>query len=448
LCVRACKQNVCVFVKSVHTAKRPDDVGALHITCTVSQFSTMVPYYLLLFLCLLRRTNGFASYLLGRTGCRTELATDEVIMNNHVEEVHPENAMRIVLTETNVVAPMTLSLQVLPDTATTLDYEFVIDILYPEEEGTPIAQFQGGGCENNKRIASRGKEVVTLNVEKAGNFQLVAGWATSHEAVKLTPVLEIVAKGGTGAGSTVTTNEAEAEEHDENKDWTVEFLSECAPFHDSSQHSSHIEEADEHEETHLKVGSPDRSGQVELNWIGPDIEQVVLETSLGASFEHGYCNGKRQVAKTWPIRLTIHQNRDITIAGIYRTKEGRRLIKRMHTLTLEWKDEDPQKTLEHKKPDLHQQRLHHKRKLDKQDKKNDETDESSESHDASADKQQSEEEREEPESAENDDFEQDLMVEFGGSSYLYGVSFYAVALFVVIKLCLMGSRTYKGRRDL
>ena len=69
------------------------------------------------------------------------------------------------------------------------DVQFVV-----ETSGEGRASMEHGQCDNAKRVAARGKDTVTLLImmEEISTqpIGVWAGWATGHEAVRLTPVLE------------------------------------------------------------------------------------------------------------------------------------------------------------------------------------------------------------------------------------------------------------------
>lgn len=150
--------------------------------------------------------DAFASYLISDSNCWTELATDEVIMNHPVvaaaDSDDPEmqimvanidddtsDALAVVNGQIAVPGfPATVPLRVATsaDSKTDPDYQWAMDIL--DGSGT----FVDGGCEAKNRVAGQGaKEFVQVVVEQAG-ATVVAAWATSHEAVRLTPVVEFV----------------------------------------------------------------------------------------------------------------------------------------------------------------------------------------------------------------------------------------------------------------
>ena len=126
----------------------------------------------------------------------TELDTDEVIMNSAIvaAENSDDSEMRIQVVggTTNAqlekVPPGKVALQVLTtNAATNADYQYVLDVM----DGR--AHFETGSCENKRRVAGRGKEIVELVLPEGETVVLTAGWAAGHEAVRLTPVLNVQA---------------------------------------------------------------------------------------------------------------------------------------------------------------------------------------------------------------------------------------------------------------
>lgn len=137
-------------------------------------------------------------------GCMTDLSTDEAIMGSQVvaatESDHKDVLLKLVQEE-DVVAqkevmgdgsvklylkpsdqPYRLDLQLL--TPSLRDVQFVV-------ETTEGASMEHGQCDKAKRVAGRGKDILTLLLMGTESpVSVWAGWATSQEAVRLTPVLE------------------------------------------------------------------------------------------------------------------------------------------------------------------------------------------------------------------------------------------------------------------
>ncbi|CAB9498687.1 expressed unknown protein [Seminavis robusta] len=129
-------------------------------------------------------------------GCMTDLDTTEVIMNNQVvaseDSDHPNVHLEIVqqqgaMVELKLIVPEELQ-----------DVQFVVDILYPEEDVVVVkAKLVHGQCDHDKRVAARSGDTVTLQFWSDDQcVSVVAGWATGHEAVRLTPVLQVCPQAG------------------------------------------------------------------------------------------------------------------------------------------------------------------------------------------------------------------------------------------------------------
>jgi hypothetical protein len=168
---------------------------------------------------------GFANNLVGSSvGCMTELDTTEVIMNSlikapeesdfpkmHLVVIKDDNHMESPFHYTPSEEPLTIafvnpySKDEFPD-----DLQFVMDVKGP-------AEFVGGGyigCEGNKRVAARlfsGGQVQLKLLDPTAHLRIWAGWATGHEAVRLTPNLLLEPKPNTTANIPVPKNEVIAE---------------------------------------------------------------------------------------------------------------------------------------------------------------------------------------------------------------------------------------------
>ena len=169
--------------------------------------------------------NGFADNLIvTRVGCMTELDTSEVIMNNVVvgpdESDFPKMHLVVVLEDDNhIESPYhyhksELSIAFVNPYSPS---EFNDDIQFVMEVVEGDAEFIHGGtigCDGNKRVSARFKDYngeVTLQLhDTSASYKVLAGWATGHSAVKLTPplVLEPDAKSG-GKEPNVTNDELE-----------------------------------------------------------------------------------------------------------------------------------------------------------------------------------------------------------------------------------------------
>lgn len=158
--------------------------------------------------------HAFASYLLSKSNCWTELSTDEVIMNHAVvaaaESDDPHMQIQVVqidgsntvftIVDHRIAVPsfpitVPLRLATSDDSPTNPDFQWAMDVLEQNGENGASDQrstFVNGGCEAKNRVAGRGaKEYVQVIVAQPG-ATVVAAWATSHEAVRLTPAIEFV----------------------------------------------------------------------------------------------------------------------------------------------------------------------------------------------------------------------------------------------------------------
>jgi hypothetical protein len=147
--------------------------------------------------------NAFSSYLLSSSGCQTDLDTTEVIMNHavisaeesddlniHVYVVGSDDRDTILETYSVDQFPVTLDLQVItkpnPNVfPSTSAYQFAIEV-------AGKAYFPKGACEGKKRAAGALTETIQVVVEEPG-ATVWAAWASAHEGVRLTPVLEFIA---------------------------------------------------------------------------------------------------------------------------------------------------------------------------------------------------------------------------------------------------------------
>jgi hypothetical protein len=178
--------------------------------------ATLRPHLLLYYLLvvgnvvLIRRAGAYPDYLLTRSNCWTELSTNEVIMNFPVVSVAQSDdpQMRIMEITDNETAKDKNNPKVVyvgvrtTNRKTNKDYQYVLDVI--EGECTIV----GGGCDKNRRIGGRAKDIVKVLLpdEEGAVCTLQAGWAASHEAVRLTPLLDI--------GAVPDEDEDEEEEED------------------------------------------------------------------------------------------------------------------------------------------------------------------------------------------------------------------------------------------
>jgi len=161
--------------------------------------------------------DAFASNLVDTgIGCMTELSTDEVIMNEEVKPPEESDFPRMHLAVLDSEgAPMeneptsipykydptikTIQLAfVNPYTADEFhdDLQFVVEVAGPTEDSGAAEFVSGGssiGCEKNKRVSGRlmdGLARVVLQInDPTVQLRVWGGWATGHNAVRLTPAL-------------------------------------------------------------------------------------------------------------------------------------------------------------------------------------------------------------------------------------------------------------------
>ena len=171
-------------------------------------------------------SHAFAAYLISKSNCWTELSTDEVIMNHPVvaatDSDDPNMQIQVVDTDEQtgpfiVVNPQRIAVPHFPvtvplrvvSTSTNRkidpDYQWAMDVRDPQvaSDTPPVSSssssstFVDGGCPGQNRVAgASAKEFVQVIVTRPGTT-VVAAWATTHEAVRLTPELEFVLIGDT-----------------------------------------------------------------------------------------------------------------------------------------------------------------------------------------------------------------------------------------------------------
>jgi hypothetical protein len=179
---------------------RPMDTGHRGTTTTTLWRPYLLLYYLLVgYDVMIRRVEAYPDYLLTRSNCWTALSTGEVIMNFPVVSVAQSDdpQMRIMeiamdegkkaATDNNNNPKIVLVGVRTTNIKTNKDYQYVLDVIEGE------CTFEGGGCDNNRRIGGRAKDIVKVILpnEEGAFCTLQAGWAASHEAVRLTPLLDI-----------------------------------------------------------------------------------------------------------------------------------------------------------------------------------------------------------------------------------------------------------------
>jgi hypothetical protein len=193
------------FDRKKHNAKtqrtismRPMNTGHRGTTTTTTFWR---PYLLLYYLLLvgndddvmIRRAEAYPDYLLTRSNCWTALSTGEVIMNFPVVSVAQSDdpqmrIMEIADEKAKKNNPKIVLVGVrTTNIKTNKDYQYVLDVIEGE------CTIEGGGCDNNRRIGGRAKDIVKVILpnEEGAVCTLQAGWAANHEAVRLTPLLDI-----------------------------------------------------------------------------------------------------------------------------------------------------------------------------------------------------------------------------------------------------------------
>jgi hypothetical protein len=278
------------------------------------------------------------------------------------------------------------------------------------------------------------------------------------------------------------------EEHakaDEPKDWAQTLLSD----HFCSQ--NYLEEMTTKQLQHLPIENADTAlemkslegsipAQLSLQFRHPYVS-IVLESSQGGRFENGACDGQRVLVRSgeiWPP-LTVYENRQVNVWALY-SVEGSHILYRTKPFVLEWKKNDPQKTIDEKtlgKLDLMQQLKDHrarqqgadavkaKRTQQKGDKEHkiEMEDHESRSQDTlhhaglRSSKSQSEDEPHERirhgtyQHEINEVADTDRRLARGefviGPAYFYGLGILLGMPLLVILLCLRSSRRPKGRLD-
>ena len=172
----------------------------------------------ILFLLLLFSTNNglfadaFAHNLVETNiGCMTDLSTDEVIMNEEVlppeESDFPEMHLAVLDQNENAVQGTTVEYDPFAKTIQIAfvnpysksefrdDLQFVVEIEGPTEDSR-AAEFvtaESIGCDNNRRASGRllsNQAAMVLQInDPTAKLRLWGGWATGHNAVRLTPDL-------------------------------------------------------------------------------------------------------------------------------------------------------------------------------------------------------------------------------------------------------------------
>lgn len=161
----------------------------------------------------------FAHIMLEPNACMTDLDTSEVIMNSPVqafEESEDPDVQLIVLSDDGEATPLKS-----PIMLTSVPTSFLVKMVNPNDVAliqfamdvvgpTGSAHWEQGGCDEKKRLTSsslnKGHKLIFDRIPDE-TIEVVAGWATSHEAVSLTNVL--VFKPSDDALDTSNTSETE-----------------------------------------------------------------------------------------------------------------------------------------------------------------------------------------------------------------------------------------------
>lgn len=158
-------------------------------------------------------TNAFAAWFVDRrVSCMTDLATNEIIMNNGVlpHSASREPSIRLEVSplgrDDNAEPNSEYVVKfILPDDAKSrmIDVQYVLELVGGSLSEVPPAKFTtappggGIGCEGRRSHGKAGDDAVaifTINEDavKGANLEIVAGWATGHESVTLTEKVALV----------------------------------------------------------------------------------------------------------------------------------------------------------------------------------------------------------------------------------------------------------------
>jgi hypothetical protein len=179
--------------------------------------------------------HGFADNLIvTRIGCMTELDTTEVIMNSFVKAPEasdfPKMHLAVVVDDNHMESTFhysSTSLKIVFVNPYTPE-EFNEDLQFIMEVEGPAEFSDGGaiGCEGNRRVSARLKDangMVQLTIhDSSASLRVWAGWATGHNAVRLTPNLLLEPHSGGGdtnnaAHDTAKGDEEVSKEHEKPK---------------------------------------------------------------------------------------------------------------------------------------------------------------------------------------------------------------------------------------
>ena len=182
--------------------------------------ATVTVSCLLILLCTmaaLPAADAFASWFVDRRiSCMTDLAENEIIMNNAVlpHSGGPEPGIRIEVSALEGVAGDVrpdgeyVVKFVLPDHAAVSDVQYVLELIGDGDGGEAPAKFttapSGGGigCEGRRTHGKAGSgdaaAIFTIGeqAKEGSTFGVVGGWATGHESVTLTERVDVTVGGG------------------------------------------------------------------------------------------------------------------------------------------------------------------------------------------------------------------------------------------------------------
>ena len=276
-------------------------------------FPRVVVQLLLLLLLLLPLGESFPTYLLGtESACLIELFSTEqdapeIIMNHPIVPASEtdDTTMRIQLVNqpqypdipTFVASlsssdfPVTMEVMLVSDQ--TKDFQFVMDT-------TVGAHFEQGSCAGQTRIAGRSGDRVqwTLPRPPDAAVKLVAGWATSYEAVRLTPTIVVSSSSSSLGDSTTTTQQQQQQQNtNDDGDWTDFVISEigCASVQ-LSEVTTTIQDIPV-QKTMYKLSLNPENNQVSFAHRFEKLLMQISSSSHGAFFqgENSHCNHDRVV---------------------------------------------------------------------------------------------------------------------------------------------------------
>ena len=285
------------------------------------------------------RTQSFATYLLSRSNCWTDLSTEEIIMNyrvvHHEESDDPHMHVKVIGDNplpAGTIYPTKVTLQVVTDNAATnRDYQFVMQV-----NGTGAA-FVGGSCDGDRRIAGRAQELVELTLQEPVPIQVWAGWAAGHEQVRLTPELILLPPAAADVQQAEAKEDKHLKENEENT-WHEQLLHSCSNIDWTSLTTfagRTIQHADSAE---LYTEGTVETPRIALRNAN-DFEMLVIHCTEGAQVgsSPSSCPHMAMVSASdeWPV-LQLQEERTIYISGIYSLMGNPTTLYRTNALELEW----------------------------------------------------------------------------------------------------------------